>query len=65
MGGPLQPDYLNAVLCVETDGTARELLEAARRVESALERVRGERWGARTIDVDVLRSGRSGSRSRT
>ena len=54
MGGPLQPDYLNAVLRVETDGTARDLLEAARRVESALGRVRAERWGARTIDVDVL-----------
>jgi 2-amino-4-hydroxy-6-hydroxymethyldihydropteridine diphosphokinase len=54
VGGPLQPDYLNAVLRVETDGTARELLEAARRVESTLGRVRAERWGARTIDVDVL-----------
>jgi 2-amino-4-hydroxy-6-hydroxymethyldihydropteridine diphosphokinase len=56
--GPAQPDYLNAVLRVETDGTARELLEAARRVEAALGRVRAERWGARTIDVDVLLFGK-------
>jgi 2-amino-4-hydroxy-6-hydroxymethyldihydropteridine diphosphokinase len=54
VGGPPQPDYLNAVLRVETDGTARELLHAAHRVEAALGRVRAERWGARTIDVDVL-----------
>lgn len=54
VGGPPQPDYLNAVLRVETDGSARDLLEAAQRVEAALGRVRAERWGARTIDVDVL-----------
>jgi 2-amino-4-hydroxy-6-hydroxymethyldihydropteridine diphosphokinase len=54
VGGPAQPDYLNAVLRVETDGSARDLLEAAQRVEAALGRVRAERWGARTIDVDVL-----------
>ena len=52
--GPPQPAYLNAVIEVRTDGTARELLEACRRVEDALGRVRAERWGPRTIDVDVL-----------
>ena len=52
--GPPQPAYLNAVIEVRTDGTARELLEACRRVEGALGRVRAERWGPRTIDVDVL-----------
>lgn len=54
VGGPPQPDYLNAVLRVETDGSARDLLEAAQRVEGALGRVRAERWGPRTIDVDIL-----------
>jgi 2-amino-4-hydroxy-6-hydroxymethyldihydropteridine diphosphokinase len=54
VGGPPQPDYLNAVLRVETDLTARELLAACQRVEAELGRVRAERWGARTIDVDVL-----------
>jgi len=52
--GPPQPAYLNAVLEVSTEGSARELLEACRRVEDALGRVRAERWGPRTIDVDVL-----------
>jgi len=52
--GPPQPAYLNAVVEVSTDGTARDLLEACRRVEDALGRVRAERWGPRTIDVDVL-----------
>ena len=52
--GPPQPAYLNAVVEVSTDGTARDLLEACRRVEDALGLVRAERWGPRTIDVDVL-----------
>ena len=54
VGGPPQPDYLNAVIRVETDLSARDLLEAARRIEARLGRVREERWGARTIDVDIL-----------
>lgn len=52
--GPPQPPYLNAVLEVETTLTPRELLEACQAVEDALGRVRAERWGPRTIDVDVL-----------
>lgn len=52
--GPPQPAYLNAVIEVRAEGTARDLLEACRRVEDALGRVRAERWGPRTIDVDVL-----------
>ena len=54
VGGPPQPDYLNAVIRVKTDLSARDLLEVARRVEARLGRVREERWGARTIDVDIL-----------
>lgn len=54
VGGPPQPDYLNAVLRVETDLSARDLLDVARRVEARLGRVRKERWGARTLDVDIL-----------
>lgn len=52
--GPPQPDYLNAVLRVETERSPADLLEACRRVEEDLGRVRRERWDARTIDVDVL-----------
>lgn len=54
VGGPPQPDYLNAVIRVETDLSARDLLDVARRVETRLGRVRRERWGARTLDVDIL-----------
>lgn len=54
VGGPPQPEYLNAVIRVETDRSPHELLEACRTVERALGRVRTERWGPRTIDVDVL-----------
>ena len=52
--GPRQPPYLNAVVEVETTLTPHELLEAARGVEDSLGRVRAERWGPRTIDVDIL-----------
>jgi 2-amino-4-hydroxy-6-hydroxymethyldihydropteridine diphosphokinase len=52
--GPPQPPYLNAVIEVETSRSPRELLEACRDVEDALGRLRTERWGPRTIDVDVL-----------
>ena len=54
VGGPPQPDYLNAVIRVVTDLSARDLLDVARRVEARLGRVRKERWGARSLDVDVL-----------
>ncbi len=55
VGGPSgQPAYLNLVVELETDRTPRQLLETARRLEAAAGRVRGERWGARTLDVDVL-----------
>ena len=52
--GPPQPAYLNAVVEVETELEPHQLLAAAQAVEEALGRVRAERWGPRTIDVDVL-----------
>lgn len=52
--GPPQPDYLNAVLEVRTVLEPRQLLGACLAVEAELGRVRGERWGPRTLDVDVL-----------
>jgi 2-amino-4-hydroxy-6-hydroxymethyldihydropteridine diphosphokinase len=54
VGGPDQDDYLNAVLLVDTVLSYRVLLERAHAVEGALGRVRGERWGARVIDVDLI-----------
>jgi 2-amino-4-hydroxy-6-hydroxymethyldihydropteridine diphosphokinase len=52
--GPAQPDFLNAVIEVHTDLEPRALLRACLGVEDELGRVRGERWGPRSIDVDVL-----------
>lgn len=52
--GPPQPPYLNAVIEVVTTLTPSELLEASLGVEDSLGRVRAERWGPRTIDVDIL-----------
>jgi 2-amino-4-hydroxy-6-hydroxymethyldihydropteridine diphosphokinase len=55
--GPPQPDYLNVVIEVETDLSPRGLLIACLAVEQAMGRVRGERWGPRVIDVDILTFG--------
>ena len=51
-----QPTFLNGVVALDTTLSARELLDALLRVESELGRVReeGERWGPRTIDLDLL-----------
>jgi 2-amino-4-hydroxy-6-hydroxymethyldihydropteridine diphosphokinase len=54
VGGPPQPPFLNAVAEVAVSGDARSLLEACLDVESAMGRVRHERWGPRVIDLDVL-----------
>jgi len=52
--GPEQPDYLNAVIEISTTLDPRELLGSALEAEAQLGRVRAERWGPRTLDVDVL-----------
>ena len=49
-----QPRFLNQVLEVEWNGTARQLLRAAKAVEREGGRVRTRHWGPRTIDVDIL-----------
>lgn len=55
VGGPEgQPPYLNAVVELDTDLRPRDLLEVARRLEAEAGRSRAERWGPRTLDVDVL-----------
>jgi len=54
VGGPPQPEYLNAVIEVQTGLEPLDLLAACRRVEVELGREREVRWGPRTIDVDVL-----------
>lgn len=55
VGGPSgQDDFLNLVVQLETTMAPKELLAVCQRLESAAERVRQERWGPRTLDVDVL-----------
>jgi 2-amino-4-hydroxy-6-hydroxymethyldihydropteridine diphosphokinase len=54
VGGPPQGLFLNAVLKVETDETPADLLKACQAVESSMGRVRKEKNGPRTIDIDVL-----------
>lgn len=55
VGGPQgQPPYLNLVVCLDTDLSPRQLLELGQRLEAEAGRVRAERHGPRTLDVDVL-----------
>ncbi len=49
-----QPDYLNAVISVQTDLAPSELLETMLCVEKRLGRTREKKWGPRTIDLDLL-----------
>jgi 2-amino-4-hydroxy-6-hydroxymethyldihydropteridine diphosphokinase len=58
VGGPEQPEFLNAVIEVEAPGSAGDLLEACLQIEGRMGRERGERWGPRVIDLDVLTFGR-------
>jgi len=54
VGGPPQPDYLNAVLLARTTVASRTLLERLHEVEAAFDRVREVRWGPRTLDIDII-----------
>jgi 2-amino-4-hydroxy-6-hydroxymethyldihydropteridine diphosphokinase len=55
VGGPGgQGPYLNLVVIIDTDLGPRELLGMCHRLEAAADRVRAERWGPRTLDVDIL-----------
>lgn len=56
-GNTDQPDFLNAVAEVETGRSARSLLDLCLDIERTLRRVRAERWGPRTIDLDILAYG--------
>jgi 2-amino-4-hydroxy-6-hydroxymethyldihydropteridine diphosphokinase len=53
--GPVeQPPYLNAIAVVRGDRDAAGWLALAHELEQAAGRTRGERWGPRTLDVDVV-----------
>lgn len=49
-----QADFLNLVVCIETDLTAQELLVECQSIEQELGRVRDIKWGPRTADLDIL-----------
>jgi 2-amino-4-hydroxy-6-hydroxymethyldihydropteridine diphosphokinase len=54
MGPQDQPDFVNAAAGLLSQLTARELLEGLLRIEAAMGRIRGERWGPRVIDLDLV-----------
>ncbi len=54
MGPQNQPSYLNAVVSMDTMLSPSALLAALQHIEIAQGRVRNERWGARTLDLDIL-----------
>jgi len=49
-----QPDYLNAVIAIQTSLEPLQLLAQLQQIEHRHGRTRGERWGARTLDLDIL-----------
>jgi len=54
VGGPTQDDYLNAVAVIKTILSPEQLLDATQQIELAAHRERSERWGPRTLDLDLL-----------
>ncbi|HZA98104.1 MAG TPA: 2-amino-4-hydroxy-6-hydroxymethyldihydropteridine diphosphokinase [Gemmatimonadales bacterium] len=57
LGGMRQPPYLNQMVLLETGLEPRALLEALQEIERSEGRQRTERWGARTLDLDIVRFG--------
>jgi 2-amino-4-hydroxy-6-hydroxymethyldihydropteridine diphosphokinase len=57
LGGMEQPAYLNQMVLLETALDPRALLAACQAIERSRGRVRAERWGARTLDLDIVRYG--------
>ena len=54
VGGPPQPDFLNAVLILETDLDPQELLRVCQAIEIVFGRQRDVHWGPRTLDIDLI-----------
>jgi 2-amino-4-hydroxy-6-hydroxymethyldihydropteridine diphosphokinase len=57
VGGPEQPDYLNAVAIVESELPAKDLLAVLNGIETAMGRTREVHWGPRVIDLDLIQYG--------
>ena len=58
LGGMQQPPYLNQMILLETSLEPRALLAALQEIERSEGRIRTGRWGARTLDLDIVRFGR-------
>jgi len=54
VGGPVQPDYFNAAVCLRTELAPMILLKQLLDVELAHGRIREGRWGPRQLDLDIL-----------
>jgi 2-amino-4-hydroxy-6-hydroxymethyldihydropteridine diphosphokinase len=54
IGGVEQPDYLNAVVIVDTTLSPRALLDRLHDIENSWHRTREVRWGPRTLDLDLI-----------
>jgi 2-amino-4-hydroxy-6-hydroxymethyldihydropteridine diphosphokinase len=57
VGGPEQPDYLNAICIVDSDLPVLDLLSVLHGIEKAMGRERIQHWGPRTIDLDLIQYG--------
>ena len=57
VGGPDQPDYVNAVVLARTTLSPTSLLRQLHAVEASFDRGREVRWGARTLDLDLVQYG--------
>ena len=57
VGGPTQPDFINAVCVIESELPAIELLSLLHGIEKSLGRQRLEHWGPRTLDLDLIQYG--------
>ena len=52
--GPPQPDYINGCAAIRTTLAPEQLLDTLLAIENQYGRARGERWGARTLDLDLI-----------
>ena len=57
LGGKQQPPYLNQMVLLETRLEPHALLEACQAIERGAGRERAERWGSRTLDLDIVQFG--------
>lgn len=56
-GGPEQDNYINAVVTLESELPAADLLALLHGIEKSMGRVRKEHWGPRVIDLDLIQYG--------